>query len=96
MENLRAVVRKRVWVARLDIPHGIEEKIKTKHNLTADDVQESIVGVTDVTGEVQTHERYGSRLKVWATTYDGIEFVAYLYLVEAADDHYRLGSAFEE
>ena len=27
-----------MWIARLDIPHGIEAKIKSKHDLTAEDV----------------------------------------------------------
>lgn len=91
-----AVPRKRVWIASLDVPHNINSKIRSKHNLTSEDVLQSIVGVLGVLGEIQYHDKYGTRLKVWASTYDDVEFVAYLYIVDPTVDHYRLGSAYEE
>lgn len=86
---------KRVYIADVIIPDGIESKIRTKHNLTGQDVRESLI-YQDVPGEERDDEPYGVRTLVYGQTYDGVSFRAWLYPVDADDGIYRLGSAYED
>jgi hypothetical protein len=94
VEDFFAVARRRVWISRLDVPSNIDSKIKSKHNLTADDVCDALV-CQDVQGEDDYDERYGHRKIVYAETFSGQSFRAYLYILDEEEGYYRLGSAFE-
>lgn len=96
MGDLRVVVRTRVWISKLDIPGNIDSKIKSKHDLTGEDVHDALVAQPGVIGETEDHPEYGTRKIVWAETFSGVKFRAYLYIVDEPDGHYRLGTAYEE
>ncbi|MFF4992620.1 hypothetical protein ACFY19_35985 [Streptosporangium saharense] len=87
---------RRVHIAEIVIPDGIESKIRSKHNLTGEDVRESLIYGKDVQGEEQYHERYGWRLLVRGETFDGIRFQAWLYEIDKTEGTYRLGTAYEQ
>lgn len=57
----------------------VAEKIAIKHApLTAEDVRSALVYAREVSTRWDDHEVYGRRLVARATTYGGVEFVAYL------------------
>lgn len=85
---------RRIYIADIVIPDDIEHKIRTKHNLTGQDVRESLIHA-NVRGEERDDEPYGPRLLVHGETYDGIKFLAWLWKIEGDEDVYRLGSAYE-
>lgn len=76
---------RRIYIADIVIPDGIETKIRTKHNLTGHDVRESLI-YADVRGERKCDERYGWRLQVFGETYDGVRFMAWLFEVDPDPD----------
>ncbi|WP_449064295.1 hypothetical protein [Planomonospora algeriensis] len=84
---------KRIYISQVDIPDAIEDKIRTKHNLTGAEVRAALIYGRDVVGHEQTHELYGTRVIVYAGTRNGQQFQAFLYPVDRAEGIYRLGTA---
>jgi hypothetical protein len=78
---------KRVDVAVLIVDESIEEKIRDKHfPLTAEDVRQAVVyGRVISAGWDDDEEEHGLRLVVRATTYAGVEFIAYLMPANEGD-----------
>ncbi|MEV4096993.1 hypothetical protein [Streptosporangium saharense] len=84
----------RIYVARLDIPPSVENKIRTKHSLTGDEVRAALVFRKDVQFKEDDHEAYGLRILAHATTRQGRQFLAVLYVVNTDEGVYRLGTAY--
>jgi hypothetical protein len=84
----------RIYVARLDIPPSVEDKIRTKHDLTGDEVRAAIVFRNDVQFREDDHEVYGVRVLASATTRQGRPILAVLYVVNTEEGIYRLGTAY--
>lgn len=83
-------------MARLDIPPSIEDKIRTKHNLTGDEVRAALVFQRDARFAERDHEVYGRRILAMATTRSGKPFIAWLYAVRAEEGIYRLATAYSK
>lgn len=57
-------------MARLDIPPGVEDKIRTKHNLTGEEIRAAVIFSGDVRFREHVHENYGHRILAFTTTPD--------------------------
>jgi hypothetical protein len=69
----------RVYVAELIVHQSIEAEIRDKHSpLTAEAVRQALVYGRPISAAWDDSDKHGLRLVVRATTFDGIEFVAYL------------------
>jgi hypothetical protein len=76
----------KVNVAELIIHESIAAKIRSKHApLTPEDLRAAILYGRDTRTRWQDHEQHGRRLVVNGTTYEGIEFVAFLLPVNEHD-----------
>ncbi len=76
----------KVHVAVLIIDPSIEAKIRSKHApLTGKQVREALLYGRDVETRWEDHEVHGRRLVARATTYAGVEFIAYLMSANEGD-----------
>lgn len=83
-------------MARLDIPPGVEDKIRTKHNLTGDEVRAAVIFRNDVRFREDVHEDYGHRILALTATRQGKTIIAVMYVVNAEEGIYRLGTAYSK
>ena len=73
-----------IAVVLIDPP--IEEKLRTKHSpLTAETVRQALIYARDVDAGWEDDPEHGRRLVAHASTYGGIEFVAYLIPANEGD-----------
>lgn len=76
----------RVDIAVLIIDPSVEAKIRSKHApLTAEDVRAALLYGRHVSTGWEDHALHGRRLIAEASTYAGIEFVAYLLPANEGD-----------
>ena len=69
----------KVDVAVLIIDESVAAKIRSKHApLTPEDLRAAILYGRDTTTRWEDHELHGYRLVVNGTTYEGVQFVAFL------------------
>lgn len=75
-----------ISIAVVIIDPSVEEKIRTKHApLTGEDVQQALVYARDVEAGWEDDPEHGTRVVAHASTYSGIEFVAYLIPANEGD-----------
>jgi hypothetical protein len=76
----------KVDVAVLIVDEPIEAKIRDKHfPLTAEDVRQAVVYGRVISAGWDDSDEHGLRLVVRATTYAGVEFLAYLMPANEGD-----------
>jgi hypothetical protein len=84
--NRYSPVVQKVDVAVLIVDEPIEAKIRDKHfPLTAEDVRQAVVYGRIITASWDDSDEHGLRLVVRATTYAGVEFLAYLMPANEGD-----------
>jgi hypothetical protein len=64
------------YIARIDVDHSVADKIRTKHNVTLEEVREAFVMRTDMTANWEDSAEHGGRLIVTGTTYLGRRLLA--------------------
>ena len=86
MNSRYSPVVQNVDVAVLIIDESVEAKIRDKHfPLTAEAVREAVVYGRVIRAGWQDDEKHGLRLVIQTTTFDGLEFVAYLMPANPGD-----------
>jgi hypothetical protein len=84
--NRYSPVVQKVDVAVLIVDESIEAKIRDKHfPLTAEDVRQTVVYGRVISAGWDDSDEHGLRLVVRATTYGGVEFIAYLMPANEGD-----------
>jgi hypothetical protein len=82
------------WIGELRFSQPVVAKLREKHNLTVEQVNEAIAfGAHDKAVWDNDSER-GIRLVVTGTTSDGIALIAYLRPIDRADGLWRCLTAF--
>jgi hypothetical protein len=81
------------WVARLIFEPEVSSKIRTKHNLTEDQVRQAACFGRHRKAWWHTHPHYGERLLVEGETADGISVLAYLRPIDRADGTWECRTA---
>ena len=74
-----------IYIAEIRIADSIELKIKTKHNVTPEEVREALVLRNDVRAGWENHPAHGERVVALGTTYRGRPILAVLVPVDPAD-----------
>jgi hypothetical protein len=70
---------RKVPVARLIIDEAVAYKIREKHPpLTAEDVHDALVYARYISSDWDDDQEHGLRLVVHTTTFEGVEFQAFL------------------
>jgi hypothetical protein len=76
----------KVDVAVLIIDESVAAKIHIKHSpLTAEAVREAVVYGRVIRAGWQDSDKHGLRLVIQSTTFDGLEFIAYLMPANEGD-----------
>lgn len=81
------------YVGFIYCPPEVEQKIKTKHNLTLVEVREAALRSPETRWDDQ--EQYGLRLLVWGNTYGGRRIMAILKPLDETDGTWELRTAIE-
>lgn len=81
------------YIAQVLIDPSIEAKIKTKHNVTSDDVRSALEYPARVSAAWEEHPDHGRRLVASGTTRTGRPILAWLEPVDETDGTWRLRSA---
>lgn len=82
------------WIGEVEIPPDVAEKIKSKHDVTPDDVREAICwGAADEVGW-HDHEVHGRRLLAVGTPYHrSYRIIVVLVPVDRTDGRWRCKTA---
>jgi uncharacterized DUF497 family protein len=82
-----------VYIAVIDIRPGVEDKIRTKHNLTGQEVRNVFIMNPKVRGNWEDHPDYGRRYVAVGSTETGRLVIAWFYDIDASDGVWDLGTA---
>jgi hypothetical protein len=83
----------KIWVAQIEISRAVESKIRSKHNLTGQEIRSAIVACSDISAFVDIHPVHGQRIVIKATAGDGSILLAWLVPNDTYVDVYRLVTA---
>jgi hypothetical protein len=75
-----------VWIAELIFPRKLAAKLLRKHGLSTSEVEQAVRFSQYRYARWHTHPIYGRRLIVRGFTADNVEVIAYLRLLNPADD----------
>jgi hypothetical protein len=86
-------VRQPVRIVEVRIDETVADKIRTKHNMTPEEVREALVLRPDVDRRWENHPEHGRRLLAEGTTYEGRPVLAALLPVDVDDGIWMLKTA---
>ena len=81
------------WIGRLDFDLATAAKIRTKHNLTEDQIRDAICFGHHGRARFKEDTPYGPRLEVEGVTDEGIRVKAFLRPVDRTDGHWECMTA---
>ena len=82
-----------IYIAEIRIALTIEEKIKTKHNVTPHEVREAFVLRPEVRAAWENNQAHGRRVIAFGKTYQGRPIIAALYPIDVRDGIWMLMTA---